>query len=693
MPVLLLQNPPEWRRLIYFFLLLFAVTLTLPAEAQKLSRAQRLNKNKLSRQNQPPLTAGNKIYRIAIEDIIGGGVGQYAVTTGPRHPVSRRQPVVDHVGILGSIAKRAPFTSYTSIRSYTSGRDYVQAELTPVNNQIVWLDSVFISDKSILDRDSYLQLLNNGRPIKKGEDTTGFIIKYALPGLARVPDSLLITEKIEVHGTDFDDSWVEITTMVKNTGNKLVSIGIRYLWDLNVGGDDGPDVSESVFGLSFDKREASFGQPDFAFFIARPNDDTTITSRPRSTRKYQVIGSVLTPAALLRTPLQPTLLKQVSWPLASRTAFNYEDSSRVVTTTADLQAGAFGGDSAILYFWGDNPENRIFLFPGDSIKVTQALLASVLEALPPLFDRRPPACDLAAVNPGPPKSFEFVVQDHNSGIRSLRVHNSFNVNVEIPRFPTAFTEPITVTGTVIDETKPFGFTLRTFDLCGNEVLCDPVFLTLLPGLRTSSQEFELLPSDRYLYIKNQGIRRIVANLNGYEFIVSTSKPVGPYFPNNYYVMPAHGEMTLDMIRYMKDEANTMSIAFDGPEDSRGDLVISDMIMKSNVDVVLNLSPVPEKFALSQNLPNPFQGATSIRFEVPALASNSSGTEKVELRIYNLLGQLVRTVVDANLPTGSSYTARWNGRDEAGRLVAAGLYIYSLQAGNGTRLTKKMALIR
>jgi len=682
MPVLLLQNLPEWRRhLVYFCLFTFAVMFTLPAQAQKLSRAQRLNNNKLKRQNQDAITAGNKIYRIAIEDFIGGGVGQYAVTTGPRHPVRQ-------AGILGSIAKRAPFTSYTSVRSYTSGTDYVQAELPSINTQpgfkTVWLDSVFISEDSILTRDDYLI------PIKNQNDTTGFIIKYALPGLARVPDSLLITKKIEVHGIDFDDSWVEITTMVKNTGNKLVSIGIRYLWDLNVGGDDGPDMNESVFGLSFDKRETSFGQPDFAFFIARPNDDNTIISSP--TRKYQVIGSVLTPAVLLRTPLQPTLLQQASWPLASRTAFSYTDSSRIVTTQNDLFAGQFGGDSAILYFWGETAEKRIFLFPGDSIQVTQALLASVPDDLPPLFDRRPPACDLAAVNPGPPKSFEFVVQDNNSGIRSLRVQDSFNVSVEIPRFPTAFTEPITVTGTVIDETKPFGFTLRTFDLCGNEVLCDPIFLTLLPGLRTSSQQFEPLPSDRYFYIKNQGIRRIVANLNGYEFILSTSKPGGPYFPNNYYMMPAHGEMTLDMIRYMKKEANTMSIAFEGPEDSRGDLIISDMIMKSNVDMVLNLSPVPEKFALSQNLPNPFQGATSIRFDVPALASNSSGTEKVELRIYNLLGQLVRTLVDANLPTGSSYTARWNGRDERGRPVAAGIYLYNLTAGKH-RLTKKMALIQ
>jgi len=669
----------SWVPLLFLFMLSAPPLL---AQTQKLNRAQRLNYNKLNHQNQPPLTAGNRIYRIAIEDIIGGGVGQYAVTTGPLHPVRS-------TGVLGSIAKRAPFTSYTTVRSYTSGSDYVQAELTPASNQAdfktVWLDSIFISEDSILTRDTYIL------PIRPNPgDTTGYIIKYALPGLARVPDNLLITEKINVHGSDFDDSWVEMTTMVKNTGNKLVSIGIRYLWDLNVGGDDGPDVSESFFGLSFDKREASFDQLNFAFFRARANDDSTIISRP--TRKYQVIGSVLTPVTLLRVPLQPTLLRQVSWPFASRTAFDYEVSSRIVTTKADSQAGAFGGDSAILYYWGETSEKRLFIFPGDSIQVTQGLFASVPDDLPLIFDRIFPACELTAVRPGPPKSFEFTVQDNNSGLRTLRAQKPFNVNVEIPPVTAGSTEPFLITGTVIDETRPFGFTLLTRDLCGNEILCDPIFLTLSPELRTFSHQFEPIASDRYFYIKNQGIRRIVANLNGYEFILNTTKPAGPYFPSNSFVMPAYGEMTLDMLGYLKKEANTMSIAFEGAEGSRADLIISDMIMKSNVDAVLNLAATPERFALRQNLPNPFHGATTIRFDVPALATNSSRTERVELRIYNLLGRLVRTLVNADVPTGSPYTARWNGRDEAGRPVAAGVYIYSLQAG-GTRLTKKMALLR
>lgn len=87
--------------------------------------------------------------------------------------------------------------------------------------------------------------------------------------------------------------------------------------------------------------------------------------------------------------------------------------------------------------------------------------------------------------------------------------------------------------------------------------------------------------------------------------------------------------------------------------------------------------LPENFALHQNYPNPFNPATTIRFNVPV---NLGEPTRVTLRIYNVMGQLVRTLADGALTAGS-YLAVWNGENEAGIKVSSGLYFYELRAGS------------
>lgn len=96
--------------------------------------------------------------------------------------------------------------------------------------------------------------------------------------------------------------------------------------------------------------------------------------------------------------------------------------------------------------------------------------------------------------------------------------------------------------------------------------------------------------------------------------------------------------------------------------------------------------LPDDFVLQQNYPNPFNPATTIRFLVPA---NVGAPSAVTLRIYNVMGQLVRTVVNGSLAAGS-YIAVWNGENEAGVKVSSGLYFYELKAGNFTA-RKRMVL--
>ncbi|MFH1007483.1 MAG: two-component regulator propeller domain-containing protein, partial [Candidatus Latescibacterota bacterium] len=93
--------------------------------------------------------------------------------------------------------------------------------------------------------------------------------------------------------------------------------------------------------------------------------------------------------------------------------------------------------------------------------------------------------------------------------------------------------------------------------------------------------------------------------------------------------------------------------------------------------------LPRSLVLSPNYPNPFNSTTMIRFEVPA-------TEKVRLILYNVLGQQVRTLVDAK-HTAGTYAVRWDGKDDAGREVGSGLYMARIEAGGSVRVRKLMLL--
>ena len=95
---------------------------------------------------------------------------------------------------------------------------------------------------------------------------------------------------------------------------------------------------------------------------------------------------------------------------------------------------------------------------------------------------------------------------------------------------------------------------------------------------------------------------------------------------------------------------------------------------------------PQAFKLAQNYPNPFNSGTAIRFALPT-------TDDVELIIFNLAGQQVATLVDGVRESGS-YTVRWDGRDDDGRELASGAYLYRLRTGDGQLVeTRKLLLLR
>ncbi len=93
---------------------------------------------------------------------------------------------------------------------------------------------------------------------------------------------------------------------------------------------------------------------------------------------------------------------------------------------------------------------------------------------------------------------------------------------------------------------------------------------------------------------------------------------------------------------------------------------------------------PEEFRLYQNYPNPFSDATSILYDIIQ-------PTHVKLVIYNLRGQQVRKLVDDVLAP-LTYRREWDGRDDRGKLVAAGIYFYQLQSGKFSS-AKRMIFLR
>jgi len=100
--------------------------------------------------------------------------------------------------------------------------------------------------------------------------------------------------------------------------------------------------------------------------------------------------------------------------------------------------------------------------------------------------------------------------------------------------------------------------------------------------------------------------------------------------------------------------------------------------------VLNVQAVPAEFALAQNYPNPFNPETTITYD---LAADS----EVRLEIYNVMGQVVRTLVSDHQSAGR-YRVSWLGDNSLGHQVASGVYFYRIQA-DGFHSVKKLMLLK
>jgi hypothetical protein len=110
----------------------------------------------------------------------------------------------------------------------------------------------------------------------------------------------------------------------------------------------------------------------------------------------------------------------------------------------------------------------------------------------------------------------------------------------------------------------------------------------------------------------------------------------------------------------------------------------DWILCDHHTVMTDSEQLPSALFLSQNRPNPFNPSTTISFGLDMPAD-------VSLRIYDVRGALIRTLIERRMDAGAYETA-WNGTDSKGAPVASGVYFYRLMS-EGRELTRKMILLR
>jgi hypothetical protein len=129
-------------------------------------------------------------------------------------------------------------------------------------------------------------------------------------------------------------------------------------------------------------------------------------------------------------------------------------------------------------------------------------------------------------------------------------------------------------------------------------------------------------------------------------------------------------------------------------DSQNDLLFvgtsSEGVFRYNLateiePIVLNPT-LPGELRLLPNFPNPFNPTTTIKYEIP-----SNMNLPIQLSIYNVAGQLMRTLVN-EIQQAGTYTVNWDGSDDRGMPVSSGMYFCILQAGD-SRAARKITLIR
>ncbi|MFH2004249.1 MAG: FlgD immunoglobulin-like domain containing protein, partial [Bacteroidota bacterium] len=104
-----------------------------------------------------------------------------------------------------------------------------------------------------------------------------------------------------------------------------------------------------------------------------------------------------------------------------------------------------------------------------------------------------------------------------------------------------------------------------------------------------------------------------------------------------------------------------------------------------VNVADDTDGIPKTYALKQNYPNPFNPITVLKYQLPV-------TSNVMFKIYNILGQEVKTLTDEIQDAGYK-SIEWNSTNNSGNIVASGVYFYRIEATSVSDPSKSFTQIR
>lgn len=221
------------------------------------------------------------------------------------------------------------------------------------------------------------------------------------------------------------------------------------------------------------------------------------------------------------------------------------------------------------------------------------------------------------------------------------------------------------------------------------------------------------PIGRYIYIDIKGNRAYLYSQNGRVEIIDIKNPLSPSLmghvdglggsycltvaDNNAFLAMTDGGIYAVNISnpidpYLAGHYNTNGFAFDVASEnslvyvadffSLLQLSISNATDINEDDDLIKILPTTSQ--LGNNFPNPFNASTTIKYSIKSRTN-------VQIVIFNLLGQKIRTLFDGIQQTGI-YTTNWDGTDDTNQPVASGIYFYQLKADDICQ-SKKMILLK
>lgn len=294
-------------------------------------------------QQQGAVMITNGIFDVFVNNT-GIAIGTYTVGTGANHPATLAEGAPQNI-LFGAISGK-PWSSFNTIRSYTTQTDYVLG-YSPSNP----------SSYSVINISAY----STGTTIINANEVE---TTWELLGMPATPDKLKIIQNIKIIGTQFSDSSVKVSILVTNQDTNSVSLGIRYFMDFMIGNDDGPTFASVNPNGPILTKETTFQLPEFESYVIRNNDSNT------NPPTHFIDGTVQGSSGSENTV--PGILQYVSWSLASKSAYDY-----TVDPNREIAGLGPDNDSAVSYLFGPDAASAYSITSQQTLFIAASLFINL----------------------------------------------------------------------------------------------------------------------------------------------------------------------------------------------------------------------------------------------------------------------------------------------------------------------------